>query len=234
MKYRFKSTAAALLLVGAFGATGQAQAGSILIDGFGDDATTGTVVTDASGAGPSNGSTSNSAEALSDTNLTDAERTITAESIGSFTSMNVASNPGPGAEVLRISNDSGSNGLASLYYTFQNEDFTAQGGSAIIFDVLNIDTILSVNMTINGTSTSGFTAFSNPGQFFRLFSAFSNPGVFSAVTDIRLDFKGNQEWDAQFDNLRVDVPTNAPEPATLALMGLGLAGFAASRKKKQA
>ena len=239
MSKTFKSAAAALMLVGALGASSQAQALSILIDGFGDDAATGTTVHDASGTGPgSNGASTDgpAGAGLLDTDLSSANRVITAESFGAFATEDVIANNSGASGYLEINNSSTSNGIASLYYTFASQDFTALGGTALLLDVQAIDLGVQVNMIVNGTSSSGFQAFTGPGQFFALFSSFSDPSQFISVTSLELDFKGVTAWDSRFDNLRVDIPPppNAPEPATLALIGMGLAGFAAARKKKQA
>lgn len=137
---------------------------------------------------------------------------------------------------LAISNQDGVTGTTVLSYLFNATDFTSYG-SAILMDVLTIDTSTTVDMTFSdgvNTATSGPQSFGLAGStFYELFSSFSGSQLaFLAATSLTLTFTGDPAWDGSFQFLATDNPPSVPEPATLGLLGLGLLGLGLSRRKR--
>jgi hypothetical protein len=228
MKTQVKSMVAGVMLVGAMAATSQAHA-SLLIDDFTMDQS----VTDTTATV---GATSSTVNPLTGTDLINAERTITALSeLAPGSAINPASKEEVtiGFGILEANNTTNSIGAVHLNYNFNSTDFSA-GATAILLKVLSADltALDNIQLKLSVNNGSAFTAYQtlNTANFSQSFASFSGSTDFTHVTNLSLDFIGNKGWDGQFQLLTTN---QIPEPATLGLIGLGLAGIG-YRKRKQA
>jgi PEP-CTERM motif len=145
--------------------------------------------------------------------------------------VNVAAVSGP---TFSISNPSLTSSTVELIYAL-GANAALLGGSApvFIFDVVSRDRQSSVAIDFMGL-TGNFSIASSaiPAapptalMFAALTPAQSN--LIAAGGSLKFTFSGVSDYDLTIDNLRI----NLPVPGSLALLGLGILGFAALRNKK--
>jgi PEP-CTERM motif len=157
--------------------------------------------------------------------------TTTAPSPLSNTFVNVAAVSGP---TFSISNPSLTTSTVELIYALgANAALLGASTPAFIFDVISRDRQSSVAVDFNGSTGSfSLAAAAIPAappaalMFAALTPAQSN--LLALGGNLKFTFSGVSDYDLTIDNLRVSLPV----PGSLALLGLGLIGFAAARNKK--
>ncbi|MDD1622955.1 MAG: hypothetical protein LUQ11_15875 [Methylococcaceae bacterium] len=213
-----QKTFAALLLVCALAFTRYGYAGTLTIDNF-------THTQTAIDFGGDDYATENTVTILTGTDLTDVSRTLLART--SASDSDVKERIVSGNNLLKISNDADSAGMASVVWNFDAIDFTRHG-NAILLDVAFIDLGVNVEMTINGTASSGVKSIGGTGNFLVNFGDFTNSSAFGSAHNFSLNFSGPEAWDGRFRILTA-FATPVPAPPAFALMGsalIGIMGFA--------
>jgi len=141
------------------------------------------------------------------------------------------SNPAGATGTSLITWDNAGSGLGGV-------DLTAGGATALILDITSIDQgnvtlTFSVTDLLANTSSISLNGLGVGLQGF-LFSGFTGSADFTQVDSISLEVAGGLASDLTLDLIGTNTPPSVPEPASLALFGVGMLGLLASRKKNRA
>ncbi|PPD50283.1 MAG: hypothetical protein CTY16_01995 [Methylobacter sp.] len=234
MNSKFKTLSASLLLAGTLGLANQAHA--LNIDTF--DTTTQFLASPVAVAG----SQVAAPEAIG------GFRKLDIQSTNGFTT--IAANTSPNFGSLTVSNNTNVISTTSVLWNANNGSFGGLGGvdltdggasTALLLGISSIDVgLVTIKFDIKDTLAQGGDIATltlsglNVGLQTFLFSSFTNYAAvdFTKIQRIQMTIFAGISSDLALD--LVETNRELPEPSSLVLMGLGLAGLSCFRKRKNA